>query len=88
MSNTIDPQTQDAAAAAPQEEFIARQAILGRQGEIIGYELYAREEEGGPMDDPFLASARVLIKAFSQFSVEQLLGGKLAFVNFTNSLFD
>ncbi|MGC8504522.1 MAG: EAL and HDOD domain-containing protein [Acidithiobacillus sp.] len=88
MSNTIDPQMPDAAAAAPQEEFIARQAILGRQGEIIGYELFAREELGGPMDDPFLASARVLIKAFSQFSVEQLLGGKLAFVNFTNSLFD
>lgn len=88
MSNTIDPQMLDAAAAAPREEFIARQAILGRQGEIIGYELYAREEQGGPMDDHFLASARVLVKAFSQFSVEQLLGGKLAFVNFTNSLFD
>jgi len=68
-------------------ELIARQAILGRQGEIVAYELFARESEA-VLADPFLASARVLIKAFSWFPVEKLLGGKPAFVNFTDSAFD
>lgn len=84
----INRQIQDAIVGAPLEEFISRQAILDPRGKIMGYELYAKGEIGGPMDDPFLASARVLIKAFSQFSVEQILGGKLAFVSFTNSFFD
>jgi len=70
------------------QELIARQAILGRHGEIIGYELFAREEDCGPLADPFLSSAGVLFKTFSAFNVEQLLGGKLAFINFTNSYFD
>lgn len=88
MSTPINRQIQDTEVGAPQEEFIARQAILDSKGGIMGYELYAKSQKWGPMDDPFLASARVLIKAFSQFSMEQLLGGKLAFVSFTNSLFD
>ncbi len=88
MSTPINRQIQDAAVGAPQEDFIARQAILDSKGVILGYELYAKSEISGPMDDPFLAAARVLIKAFNQFSLEQILGGKLAFVSFTNSLFD
>ena len=68
-------------------ERIARQAILGRQGEIIAYELFARDSET-ILADPFLASARVLVKAFSWFPVDSLLGGKPAFVNFTDGLFD
>ncbi|WP_163098293.1 HDOD domain-containing protein [Acidithiobacillus ferrianus] len=75
-------------ASRDMQELIARQAILGRQGEIIGYELFAREEDYGPLADPFLSSARVLVKTFSVFNVEQLLGGKLAFINFTDSYFD
>ena len=70
------------------QELVARQAILSRHGEVIGYELFAREEASGPLEDPFLCSARVLIKTFSVFNIEQLLGGKPAFINFTNSNFD
>ena len=70
------------------QELVARQAILGHHGEVIGYELFAREEASGPLEDPFLCSARVLIKTFSVFNIEQLLGGKPAFINFTNSNFD
>ncbi len=69
-------------------ELVARQAILGRQDEIIGYELFARNESSGPLEDPFLCSARVLIKTFSSFNLESLLAGKPAFINFTNSHFD
>ncbi|MGC9128056.1 MAG: EAL and HDOD domain-containing protein [Acidithiobacillus sp.] len=68
-------------------ELVARQAIMGRHGEVIAYELFARDSET-ILADPFLASARVLVKAFSWFPVESLLGGKPAFVNFTDSLFD
>ncbi|MBE7562901.1 HDOD domain-containing protein [Acidithiobacillus sp. HP-6] len=70
------------------QELVARQAILGRQDEIIGYELFARNESSGPLEDPFLCSARVLIKTFSVYNLESLLGGKPAFINFTNSNFD
>lgn len=70
------------------QELVARQAILGRHEEIIGYELLARNESSGPLEDPFLCSARVLIKTFSVYNLESLLGGKPAFINFTNSNFD
>lgn len=74
--------------SSEEDELVARQAILGRQDEIIGYELFARNENSGPLEDPFLCSARVLIKTFSVFSPKNLLGGKPAFINFTNSQFD
>ncbi|WP_081576758.1 EAL and HDOD domain-containing protein [Acidithiobacillus thiooxidans] len=70
------------------QELVARQAILSRQDEIIGYELFARNESSGPLEDPFLCSARVLIKTFSAYNLESLLEGKPAFINFTNSNFD
>jgi len=70
------------------QELIVRQAILGRQGEIIGYELFVRDEDNGPLTDPFLSSARVMFKTFSIFNLEQLLDGKPAFINFNNSYFD
>lgn len=69
-------------------ELIARQAILSRHDSVLGYELFARDEVSGPMEDPFLCSARVLIKTFSTYSVEDLLCGKPAFINFTNNYFD
>ncbi|MBU2844693.1 EAL and HDOD domain-containing protein [Acidithiobacillus ferriphilus] len=72
------------------QELIVRQAILGRQNEIIGYELFVRDEDSynGPLTDPFLSSARVMFKTFNIFNVEQLLGRKPAFINFSNNCFD
>ena len=80
--------SQNSISPEESQELVARQAILGRQDEIIGYELFARNESSGPMEDPFLCSARVLIKTFSVYNLESLLGGKPAFINFTNSNFD
>ena len=73
--------------AAANLDFVARQAILDGRGNIQAYELLAREEYSAT-EDPFLASAQVLVKVFSVFQLEQLLDGKKAFINFTNSLFD
>lgn len=73
--------------AATNLDFVARQAILDGRGNIQAYELLAREEYSAT-EDPFLASAQVLVKVFSVFQLEQLLDGKKAFINFTNSLFD
>ncbi|MEY2342932.1 EAL and HDOD domain-containing protein [Acidithiobacillus sp. IBUN Pt1247-S3] len=68
-------------------DLVARQAILDGKGNVQAYELLAREEYS-PTEDPFLASAQVLVKVFSIYQLEQLLDGKKAFINFTNSLFD
>ncbi len=68
-------------------DLIARQAILSSKGIVQAYELLARDELSSSTD-PFLASARVLVKAFTSFRIEELLDNKIAFINFTDSFFD
>jgi len=79
--------TEESDKSAANLDLVARQAILDAKGNVQAYELLAREEYS-PTEDPFLASAQVLVKVFSIYQLEQLLDGKRAFISFTNSLFD
>lgn len=66
------------------ESFIARQPIVGPEGDIHGYELLFRSEEAADHADfksEEDAGAAVLANMLSNFGQEWLLGGKTAFIN-------
>ena len=69
---------------------IARQPICNRQLKIKGYELLYRMQmtaNGEPLlDNPDGASIEVLLAAFNSLSIEEVVGDKLAFINFTNNV--
>lgn len=67
-----------------QESFIARQPILGPDGDIHGYELLFRSSEAtgqATFANEADAGAAVLANMLSNFGQEWLLGGKTAFIN-------
>jgi len=64
---------------------IGRQAIYDRAGEVIGYELLFR---GGIEDTEAhrrnaYATSQVIVNAFAEFGLEQIVGGKPCFLNLT-----
>jgi len=68
--------------------FVARQPILDKRLNTFGYELLFR---GGPDNffpeiDGDTASSAVLSNTFLGIGIEQLTGGKKAFINFTRNL--
>ena len=68
--------------------YIARQPIFDRNLEVFGYELLyrsSRENRYAAMDADE-ASSSVIINAFTVLGLENLTGGKRAFVNFTDRL--
>lgn len=67
------------------EHFLARQPIHDRKGKIFGYELLFRSGLDNFFDfsDPDRASSRVIANSFLLFSIEEMTGGALAFLNFT-----
>lgn len=69
---------------AATERFIARQAILDRNGSVYAYELFFRTgiENSFPRVDAELATSRVLADSFLVFGIEELTGDVPAFVNF------
>src|SRR5690242_17505703 len=68
--------------------FVARQPIFRRDLQVHGYELLYR---GGP-ENAFdgtmrdVATARVIANVFLTIGAEQLLNGKIAFINFDATL--
>ncbi|MGH8672395.1 MAG: EAL and HDOD domain-containing protein, partial [Burkholderiales bacterium] len=67
-----------------QEAFIARQPILNTTQDIIGYELLFRanaQAREAHVTHDVSAGASVLINMLNNMGPEQLLGGKLAFIN-------
>ena len=61
---------------------LARQPILNRSEEIIGYEFFYRNEYGECIiDDPRHATASVLVNLLNQIGAEGAFGEMLAFVN-------
>ena len=70
------------------EVYVARQPIFNRNKRIYGYELLFR---GGttnafPPIDGDTATSKLLSNSFFNIGIEQLTGGKKAFVNFTEDL--
>jgi EAL and modified HD-GYP domain-containing signal transduction protein len=70
------------------ERFLARQAILDRDANVVAYELLFRDslENGFPGADGDMATSRVLSDSVLVFGIEELTGRAKAFVNFTENL--
>ncbi|MCP5107350.1 MAG: HDOD domain-containing protein [bacterium] len=70
-------------------KFVARQPIFDRQRTVIGYELLFRSGVDNFFDD-FTdqddASSKTLFDSFLLFGMNQLTGGKKAFINFTRNV--
>src|SRR5262245_36227492 len=68
-----------------QDIFVGRQPIYGRRLELYAYELLYR---GGDVDyadfsEGDRATSQVLLNAFTEFGLERIVGGHLAFINLT-----
>ena len=68
-----------------QDIFVGRQPIYGRRLELFAYELLYR---GGDVDHADFrqgdrATSQVLLNTFTEFGLERIVGGHLAFVNLT-----
>jgi c-di-GMP-related signal transduction protein len=68
--------------------FVARQAIFDRQLKVQGYELLARSCLDGVRAHAhdLMASLQVITNSFLSMGVENVLGGKRAFINFPQEL--
>jgi len=70
--------------------FVARQAIFDRQLKVRGYELLARSCLDGvcaPARD-LMASLQVITNSYLSMGIENVLGGKPAFINFPQELLE
>lgn len=67
--------------------YIARQAILDRNNNTIGYELLFRDspENKFPEIDQDIASSKLVIQNHFQGDIKSISLGKLAFINFTET---
>lgn len=71
------------------EIFIARQPILDSNQELFGYELFSRsnsEENKSSIEHTAQSDSEMLFHLLSTFDIDNLLGGKLAFLNCTLEL--
>lgn len=68
-----------------QISYIARQAILDRNNQTVGYELLFRDspENKFPEIDQDIASSKLIIQNHFQGDIQSVSLGKLAFINFT-----
>jgi len=79
---------ESAPAEAGARWLIGRQPILDRGERLAAYELLFRSSRTGParIDDPALATARVMLGALSGFGAEELLGDRRGFINVDREL--
>ncbi len=71
---------------ATQNVLIARQPIFNSRKQVVAYELLSRTSDDNKVDvvDGDLATGSVLVNAFINLGMENVVGDKLAFVNFTH----
>ena len=70
-----------------QDIFIGRQPIFDRDLEVFAYELLFRsgtQNRAGPLDGD-QATSQVVINAFMEIGLDDLVGSRLAFINLTRS---
>ncbi|WP_039913790.1 EAL and HDOD domain-containing protein [Cellvibrio mixtus] len=69
---------------------LARQPIFNGNMQVVAYELLCRNSELTQIGtrDGDAASSQVLLNAFTELSIEQVVGKHKAFVNFTRTLID
>lgn len=69
--------------------FVARQPIFDRRQRVYGYEILYRSRAGGAYDsvDGDRASLSVIGNAILLIGLQNITGGKKAFINFTKNLF-
>lgn len=70
-------------ASSPEKFFLGRQPILDRNQEIIGFELLFRSADIGyaVIDSYSQACSDVITHALSSFGIDEVLGGKLGYIN-------
>lgn len=70
------------------DTFLARQPIFDRNHHIYGYELLFRAGEANifPQIDGGVATSKLLSSTFFTVGIEEITGGRKAFVNFTREL--
>lgn len=68
--------------------FLARQPIFDRNQNVYAYELLYRDgtENAYTANDANMASSNVILNSFGLVGLENLTGGKKAFINFTSEL--
>lgn len=71
--------------------FLGRQPILGREQQLLAYELLFRDGSVGAGNsaqivDPTQATATVIANAFAELSISEVLGAYRAFINIDNEL--
>lgn len=67
---------------------VGRQPILGRQHQVVGYELLFRDrlaEHAASFEDGDLATSSVVVNSLVEIGLERLVGEVPAFINFTKS---
>lgn len=71
-----------------QNVYIGRQPILTTHGEIYAYELLFRSggENMASFSSDLNATARVIVNTIVNFGVNKLVGGKIAFINFDDTV--
>lgn len=71
------------AAIAGSEFFLGRQPIVGRQRELIAYELLFRsgQHDYASVTDDFAATATVIDNLFSSLGIDRALGDRKGFIN-------
>ena len=69
---------------------LARQPIFDGKMKVVAYELLCRDtnENRAIFDDPDQASSQVMLRAFTDLSIEDVVGKHRAFINFTRKLLD
>ena len=76
----------DSASTQPQQDiFVGRQPIYGRRLELYAYELLYRGADVDYADftEGDRATSQVLLNTFTEFGLERIVGGHLAFINLT-----
>jgi len=69
---------------------LARQPIFDGKMKVVAYELLCRDtnENRAIFDDADQASSQVMLRAFTDLSIEEVIGSHRAFINFTRKLLD
>ncbi len=76
-------------SASSQDIFLGRQPILDRNQQIVAYELLFRassQAATADVTDDLAASARVIVQAFGELGMENVLSQKLGFINVSADL--